>query len=31
MGIWLREQKIKIPLQAGPVLLARTEGVRDVD
>ena len=30
MGIWLREQRIKIPLPAGPVLL-NAQGVRDVD
>ena len=30
MGIWLREQRIKIPLPAGPVLL-NAQAVRDVD
>ena len=30
MGIWLREQRLKIPLPAGPVLL-NAQGVRDVD
>ena len=30
MGIWLREQRIKIPLPAGPLLL-NAQGVRDVD